>query len=100
MNRSPKTMIFRLCIAGLHCASWMVREEDRYEWLREWASELWYIASMLEGASLRESLSMLIFIRGAFPDAFLLAIHTRRAHRWKLPTLHSPAQCLLTLSFV
>jgi hypothetical protein len=100
MNRSSHTMLFRFCLAALHCASWMVREEERLEWLREWSSELWHMNSMLEAVSPRERLCMLTFVRGAFPDAFLLAAHAHRTHKWTFPTFHSPAQCLITLLLI
>jgi hypothetical protein len=100
MSHSRSPMIFRFCIAALHVASWMVREEERYEWLREWASELWHIASLTEGSSIREYFTLLAFVRGAFPDALLLAMHSRRTHRWNLPTFRSPAQCLIVLCLV
>ena len=97
MSLSLKPLLFRLCIAALHCASWMVDEEERYEWLREWASELWHIRKVLEEAPLREQLQMLTFARGSFPDAFSLAIHNRRTRQWRLPVFHSPVQCLMVL---
>jgi len=91
------TMLFRLCMIGLHAASWMVCEEDRYEWLREWASELWHIHAAVKNAPLREQMEMLRFARGAFSDAFWLAVHNRRLRGWKLPVFHSPLQCLIAL---
>lgn len=97
MNRFRNVMLLRLCLAAIHCASWMIPAEDRYEWLREWASELCHIGSMLRDAPLQTQWQMAAFARGAFPDAFWLAIHAWRTGKEKQLAFHSPAQCLIVL---
>jgi len=76
----------------LYCASWILPEEERAEWLREWAAELWHIVR------LHDHRTVAAFIGGAFQDAYLLSADlrctgTRRSY--KLGS--SPGLCLLFL---
>ena len=43
MRYLPLGFLLRAYAAALCCASWIVPDEEREEWLKEWKAELWHV---------------------------------------------------------
>lgn len=84
-------------LLALRCASWMTPGRERAEWLKEWASELWYVVNEAEGPSLQAHRQTSAFVYGAFQDAFWLGLEARRQEKRRRKAFSSPAHCLLLL---
>lgn len=84
----------------LRSASWLVPQESRAEWLREWSAELWHArdAATVDGlCSLAEEKALLPFCLGAYKDAVCLR---RMQPKKTAPVVlfrGSAAQCLVSL---
>jgi len=88
MNR----LLIRVYMLELYCASLIVPEGSRTEWLKEWKAELWHIASLPANEAAAS------FVRGAFQDACVLRSDLRRMGPGRSHALHSsPVVCLLSL---
>src|SRR5215475_12818970 len=76
----------------LYCASWILPEEERVEWLREWAAELWHIVR------LHDHRTVSAFVGGGCQDAYFLSADLRREGARRSYRLgSSPRLCLLFL---
>ncbi len=76
----------------LDFASWIVPQDERREWLREWKAELWHIVN------LHAHQQIAAFVAGAFQDACALSADLRRAGARRPRTLgSSPMLCMLLL---
>lgn len=87
-----KRLLIYAHMLALHGASRIVPEEERREWLKEWKSELWHVASLHTGEKTTA------FVAGAFRDAYVLradlrVARVRRSHAFG----SSPLLCLLFL---
>lgn len=100
MSTGPRRPLRSACYLALHCASWMTPEEERHEWLREWAAELWHVSLELGNEPSSSQLQLVSFTQGAFTDAFWMGLHAQRARGFRLPSFRSPTQCLLALLLI
>lgn len=84
---------FRIYTRALHCASWMVPDDERLDWVKEWKAELWHVSSR---TSHRQTAA---FVAGAFQDALCLGadglIRRKAIHPFRSPVL-----CLSLLLFI
>jgi len=96
MSRLTHRLLLRAYAMALCCASWIVPDDEREEWLKEWRGELWHVVNQNLASSAPHATAA--FVSGAFRDAYLLSADLRRAGaRRSYAFGSSPVWCLFFL---
>lgn len=95
MRYLPPGFLLRAYAVALCCASWIVPDEEREEWLKEWKAELWHVVHQNTPSTQQATAA---FVGGAFRDAYTLSADLGRAgERRSYAFGSSPVRCLLFL---
>ena len=96
MRYLPLGFLMRAYAVALCCASWIVPDEEREEWLKEWKAELWHVVHQNAAPPMQRITAA--FVGGAFRDAYTLSADLGRAgERRSYAFGSSPVRCLLFL---
>jgi len=96
MRRLTHGWLLRAYALALRCASWIVPDEEREEWLKEWKAELWHVVNQRSSPAAHQIIAA--FVGGAFQDAGLLRVDLRRSGvKRSYAFTSSPVRCLLFL---
>lgn len=89
-----------LCLSLLRGASWIVPEQQREEWWREWRAELWHVRRAYTAEhnfSWMAEREVATFCLGSFPDALCFREQFKRRSIRLATTMGSATQCVQLL---